>query len=254
MKNKFLYTTTCVLAAISLAACEPAVMKQEMDYSAANLNGFSQTTNDRLDSAAKQAARDGNITEAFHHYQKLYQNDARNPDTALAFAQVLRQMDNPDRAIIVLAPYIDIKEKKDGTYITAENPDILLEYAASTLAVGRYERAEMLLQELLRTPEGMELAPQAHNLIGISLDARGMHEQAEPYYRESIEIWVGNAVNPMNNLGLNLAHQGYFDEALTTLRQALVLEPSNQKVAANIDLVSDLKSSVSGRSAPTALK
>lgn len=253
MKNKFLYATTCLIAAVSLGACEPGVVKHEMEYSKASMSGFTQTTNERLDSAAKQAVRSGNITEAYHHYEKLYQNDSRNPEVALSFAQVLRQMNKAERAIIVLSPYVKIEEKKDGTFVTAENPDILLEYAASSLAVGRYDRAEMLLQELLRTPEGLELAPQAHNLIGISLDARGMHEGAEPYYRQAMELWIGDAVNPMNNLGLNLAHQGYFDEGLTVLRQALVLEPDNQKVAANIDLVADIKASVAGNKKPIAL-
>lgn len=243
--KKITYTSVCLLSALAITACEPAVVNQEMEYTKASFTGFSQTTNERLNSAAKQAVRDGNVTQALHHYEKLYQNDSRNPDTALSFAQVLRETNRPERAIMVLSPFVDISEKDGETLIVAQSPDILLEYAAATLAVGRYDRAEMLLQELLRTPEGLELAPQAHNLIGVSLDSRGMHKQAEPYYRTALEIWSGDAVNVMNNLGLNLAHQGYFDEALTMLRQALVLAPQNDKVAANIDLVTSLNTSVS---------
>ena len=242
----------CAVLSLGITACEPGVANKRMEYSRASMTGFSQTTNERLDSAAKQAVRDGNVAEAVHHYEELYRNDSSNPETALNYGQVLRQAGYPQRSLMVLSPFVKIDEDKKGILITAENPDILLEYASSTLAVGQYDRAEMLLQELLRTPEGLELAPQAHNLIGVSLDARGMHEEAEPYYRESIAIWSGDAANPMNNLGLNLAHQGYFDEALDVLRQALVLEPQNDKIAANIDLVSDLQGSQT-KIKPTAL-
>lgn len=254
LSKKITYTSMCAILALSVSACEPGVNAQRMEYSRASMTGFAQTTNERLDSVAKQAVRDGNPAQAVHHYEKLYTNDSKNPETALNYAQVLRQVGHADRALIVLSPFVKIEDKKDGTYITAENPDILLEYASATLAIGRYDRAEMLLQELLRTPEGLELAPQAHNLIGVSLDARAMHEEAEPYYREAIEIWSGSATNPLNNLGLNLAHQGYFEESLNVLQQALVMEPQNEKVAANIDLVRELRSSTTASAKPVALR
>ena len=59
-----------------------------------------------------------------------------------------------------------------------------------------------------------------------------------------MDLWIGAPVNVMNNLALNLAHQGYFDDSLNLLRQALVMEPDNDKVAANIDFVRGLQQAV----------
>ena len=78
----------------------------------------------------------------------------------------------------------------------------------------------------------------------MTLDARGRHDEAEPYYEQAMDLWQGEPVSVMNNLALNLAHQGYFDESLNLLRQALVIEPDSEKIAANIDFVRGLQASV----------
>ena len=246
MMKQLSYTKLLVsaIALFGLTACEPAVISQELQQTKEAYTGYSDSTAERLDSAAKQAVRDGDPNEAVQHYEKLYKLDSGNPDTVLNYAAVLRQTGNPERASVVLAPYVDVEDTKKGPIVTAESPDILLEYASAKLAMGEYEKAEILLQGLLMDPRAPELAPQAHNLIAVSLDSRGRYRDAEAYYEQAMDLWIGAPVNVMNNLALNLSHQGYFDDSLNLLRQALVMVPDNGKVAANIDFVRGLQQAV----------
>lgn len=211
-------------------------------------NPFSdKTTNERIESAAKQAVEDGNPQEALVFYERLYTKDA-NAENALNYAQVLRKTGNPGRASIVLAPFMEkipmvggeSKKKRD----TSHDPMMVLEYASATLENGNFERAEKLLKALLSSSEAASIYPQVRNLVGVSLDARGQHKQAEQYYRDAMETWEGRPITVMNNLALNLAHQGYFDEALNLLRQARVMSPEQEMIAANIKIVNSLQSAV----------
>lgn len=250
------FMMTACLVSLALAGCEGHGLKNQDPGTKNSLTAESETTNDRLDSAAKQAIADGNADEALVFYEKLYRQDSRNPETALHYAQVLRKTDNPQRAIFVLAPFVKTEDGKK-TSAQKKNADLYaklrLEHSAATLEVGRFEQAETQLQEMLNSPQSFGLQPQIHNLIGVSLDARGMHDNAEKHYRTAIEDWEGQPITAMNNLALNLAHQGYFDEAMTLLRKAYVMAPERDVIATNIDLISGLKASLPSQQ-PTSLQ
>lgn len=254
MKHPLLMTALCALGTVLLAACEPGIAQKDLEYSKATFTGHAQTTNEQLATRAKQAARDGDSAQALAHYERLYKTNGKNPETALDYAQILRETGAADRAVTVLGPFVKVENNQGETVIHAENPEILLEYASALLATGQYENAETVLQEIRKHGSDWPLAPQVHNLIGVSLDARGRHKEAESYYRQSIDLWQGQPVSVMNNLGLNLAHQGYFDRSLNYLRRALVMDPGQEKIAANIQMVTDIRNGVSrSNAAPVAL-
>ncbi|MGM0421560.1 MAG: tetratricopeptide repeat protein [Pseudomonadota bacterium] len=231
---------TAMVFCLALAGCEAHIDGQPTARQSEN----TETTNERLETAAKQAITDGNTDEALISYEKLYRQDSRDPQTALNYAYVLRKTGNAERAVLVLAPFVDAKDKKSADPV---DPLILLEHASSTLEMGRFKEAEGLLQDMLDSPDTVELDPQILNLIGVSMDAQGMHTVAEEYYREALEAWQGQPITVMNNLALNLTHQGYFDEALTLLRKAYVMAPERDIIAANIDLVTDLHKNIQSK-------
>jgi len=211
------------------------------------LSPNAKTTNDRLETVAKQALRDGSPEEALKFYEDAYKNASNDPDNALNYAQVLRKTGNPDRAVMVLAPHAKEMEnslkahQKNSRKKLKYDPMLMLEYASSNIESGHFERAEGTLQNILLVKDTEYLHPQVLNLIGVSMDARAMHQAAEPYYRDAMDIWQGEATTVMNNLALNLAHQGYFDESLTLLRQAHIMAPDKSRLSANIDLVTELQ-------------
>lgn len=261
--KKLALTTLTLVSCIALSACNVTTDDSMSNARTSSYNEggntttssifsnpFSdKTTNARIETAAKQAVADGNPEEALIFYERLYLKDAKL-DNALNYAQVLRKTGNPSRATMVLAPFIeDIgladtsskkKKGKKGEY----DPMLVLEYASATLETGKFERAESLLQTLLKEQKAAPLYPQIRNLIGVSMDARGQHKAAEPYYRDAMDTWEGRPITVMNNLALNLAHQGYFDEALSLLRQARVMSPQHTMIAENIKIVSSLQSAV----------
>lgn len=212
------------------------------------ITGYDKTTNQRISTAAKQAVADGNANEALVFYERLYLKDSSNLEHGLNYAQVLRKTANPQRAVMVLAPFIEKMEtetkKSKKKAKKNHDPLMVLEYASAILETGKFERAETYFAQLLTDPEATHIYPQVRNLIGVSLDARGYHKKAEAYYRDAMSTWEGQPISVMNNLALNLAHQGYFDEALNLLRQARVIAPGRQMIATNIDLITSLQSAV----------
>ena len=244
-KMNKLFTTLLVSASvIALGACEPQLVDQQFQKTEGLYSGYADTTSARLNTVAKQALEDNSPYEAVKQFERVYKIDSGNPRAALNYASALRLTGNPERASVVLAPFVEIARDNEKVMVDASSPDILLEYAAIQMSLGRYSEAEDLLHALASDTRAPELRPQALNLIGVTLDARGRHDEAEPYYEQAMDLWQGEPVSVMNNLALNLAHQGYFDESLNLLRQALVIEPDSEKIAANIDFVRGLQASV----------
>ena len=117
------------------------------------------------------------------------------------------------------------------------------EYAAASIETGDYDLAENLLNKVLEDKKAAPFHADAFNLLGIALDAKGQHKEAEQSYRQALDGWKGDPTSVMNNLGLCLASQGMFDESLTTLRKALIKAPHKEEIARNIKMVSDLRKS-----------
>ncbi len=81
--------------------------------------------------------------------------------------------------------------------------------------------------------------------MGVALDAQGEYRAAEEMLRQALESWEEEDTTPvMNNLALSLAHRGSFDESLTLLRQALILNPENPQVVRNLEVVENLRETI----------
>ena len=102
--NKLIIIAT--LAALSLSACAPSMMNDGPGADRFGPSHQALTTNERLMTEAKRAVADGNADEALQYYERLYKKDSNDADTALNYAQVLRKTGKPQRAALVLAPFI----------------------------------------------------------------------------------------------------------------------------------------------------
>lgn len=215
-----------------------------------SLQGQKAMTERRLTTAAVDAIHQGRTAEALDNYEKLYARNGGDADIAVNYAQLLRRTGSADQSLKVLSPFVKGKKKANAK---APLPMIKCEFAAGLIEKGRYAEAHTLLDTVLTAPESREFHADAAHLSGVALDAQGQHKAAERLFRQALENWQGDATSVMNNLGLNLASQGMFDEALNTLRKAQIMAPEKIEIARNIQIVSELRTAVVPK-APVDLK
>ncbi len=105
------------------------------------------------------------------------------------------------------------------------------------LGLGNYEFAENHAKEaIIQHPEDY----QAYQNLGIALDAKEMHTEAERAFRKGLEYWKGDPTTIMNNLALNLATQGFIDEAIEVLERAKALSPDRIEIERNLRIIRTL--------------
>lgn len=154
-----------------------------------------------------------------------YKRNSAAPEAALAYASALRKENYQDRAKTVLAPFA--REKK-------AIPGIKSEMAAIELALGNHDAAENYAKQAVVQDPADYLAYQN---LGVALDAKGMHPEAERAFRKGLESWKGDPTSIMNNLALNLATQGFIEEAVEILEKAKALNPDRIEIERNLRIV-----------------
>lgn len=221
MKNaRLLVSTLMMSSALMLAACQTT---------GTTGNGAQDPVNAALERATSEEPTDGGV-ESLASIERLYKKDNLNPNLAVRYSRALRENGRMTRAAMVLNPLMEAPKTKTAAVIT--------EYAAVQASMGNYEVAEKNARTaVLKDPN----SAQAYHVLGISLDAQGFHKQAEVAFRKALDSWSGDPSPVLNNLGLNLAAQGFLDEAISTLRRAASLSPNKQEIERNLRIVQALQ-------------
>lgn len=179
--------------------------------------------------AASEAPTDGGV-DSLATIERLYKRDSLNPDLAVRYSRALRDNGRMTRAAMVLNPLIENPKTKTLGVVT--------EFAAVQASMGNYELAEKNARAaVLMDPN----SAQAYHVLGIALDAQGFNKQAEVAFRKALDNWSGDPSPVLNNLGLNLAAQGFLDEAISTLRRAASLSPNKSEIERNLRIVQALQ-------------
>ena len=77
--------------------------------------------------------------------------------------------------------------------------------------------------------------------LGNALDAQEKYKEGEEAFRKALDLWQDDDKVPvMNNLALNLAAQGYTDQALSLLYDAQKLDPKRVEIERNIRIIRTL--------------
>lgn len=227
MNKKFLTTTIAISTMLLTAACQTTQPSPQADL-----------RSNKIDSALQRAAigaearggKKGSLTLN----ERLYKRNSNDPIAALNYSQSLRANDFVDRAALVIAPFAN-----------DENTPAALktEYSAIQLALGNHIAAEKYAQKaVLQNPED----PQAYHYLGIALDTQSKHKEAERAFRKGLDFWSGDPTPIMNNLALNLASQGFLDEAEEILTKAKAVAPGRIEIERNLRIVRALKESHGG--------
>lgn len=226
MKTEFLkrnLTRVLMVSAASfmLTACSATTQNQENRMA-------------KIDSVMARAAADahmkGQTEQSLMMVEQLYKRNSNNKDAALRYAHALRKEGYYNRAALVLKPFATSDELKDEA--------VSIEYASIHAAMGNYMDAESAARNaVLLAPE----SGQAYHVLGIALDAQGHHEQAQVAFEKGLDYWEGDPSPILNNMGLNLAAQGFLDEAIETLRKAMDTAPNREEIERNLRIVSALQ-------------
>ena len=225
-------TTTLVLATamVQLSACQTASSTQP------DVSKSSGEVSERIDAALEKAilnasqngSSSANLTANVIALEKQYKRNSTDPEVALAYAGGLRRVNLHDRAYMVLSPF---------TKTNTPHPDVNTEMSMIALGLGNYDSAEKHAQAaVIENPEDY----QAYQNLGIALDAKEMHPEAERAFRKGLEHWKGNPTTIMNNLALNLATQGFVDEAIEVLERAQTISPGRVEIERNLRIIRTL--------------
>jgi Flp pilus assembly protein TadD len=194
-----------------------------------------------LERAATQSSQNGDGRESLAIVEKLYK---RNPDDAaiaVRYARALREANRLNRASIIIAPFARDDRNPSAAART--------EFSAIQTSLGNYTVAEEYARKALAMNNRSAVA---YHMLGIALDAQGDHQNAEDAFRKGLELWEGDPAPILNNLGLNLAAQGFLDEAAEVLRKALATSPNREEIERNLRIVSALRES--GGRAPSYMQ
>ncbi len=207
-----------VIATTQLAACQTTSSE----------GNAKSSMNSAIEKAAFTAALKGSKDTALIALEKKYKRDSSNPATALDYARKLRQANYLDMASTILTPFA----KKGKAYAGVKTEMSMIE-----LALGNYDSAEKYAKDaVVQNPTDYE----AYQNIGIALDAKGMHPEAERAFRKGLDNWQGDPTTIMNNLALNLATQGFVDEAIEVLERAQALSPKRIELERNLRIIRTL--------------
>jgi Flp pilus assembly protein TadD len=203
---------------LALGACQTT--GQHMDAS----------TQSKIDALADSGSSMREDTTPLPVLEQMYKTNPSDPSVAVRYAHALREAGRLDRALMVVSSFAQDDKKPDF--------NAKLEYASIQAELGDYADSEaMARQAVLMNPD----SGQGYHVLGVALDAQGLHPQAEVAFRKALDHWEGDPSSLLNNLGLNLAAQGNIDEALETLRKAQAAAPDRVEIERNIRIVSALQ-------------
>jgi Flp pilus assembly protein TadD len=105
-----------------------------------------------------------------------------------------------------------------------------LSEAGALVQAGRLEEAETATRKLLTTnPKSAE----AHALLGVILDQRGVTNEAEKEYAAALRL-KPNLVSALSNLGVLLARTSRTTEAIASFEKVLVIDPRHERAIFNL--------------------
>lgn len=178
------------------------------------------------------AAQSDGFTKPLAYYEKRWAENKKDPYIATDYAKALRHNDQAQRALTMLARYAKASDAP---------VEAIVEFAADSAATGNYVSALHYAEVAV---EKDPTNPHAQMIYGIALDATGEHTRAEAAHREALKYWAGDPAVLLSNLALSLAHQGFLDQALDTMREAHSLSPEREDIARNVDILTELHHNV----------
>lgn len=111
-------------------------------------------------------------------------------------------------------------------------PDTAIQMAGKLYSAGNFAQAEKVCRQLLASRPG---SADAHNILGVTLQALGRGEEAVESLKRAVELAPGSA-SIHANLGEILRQQGKTEEAAEALEKAVELDGNNGQALNNLGI------------------
>jgi len=196
------------------------------DTAQSNLSANAEALPGVIQQAAQQSEGQGNYAEAAAYWSLLHYRDPQNETVAINYAEALRKSDAAEQALAVLKPY---SEPETAT------PAALIAFAKANLQAGKLAAA---LQSARWAVDADPQHAEAYNVLGITLDAIGKHDEAQAAYQSALATGIPDSHRTLNNLAMSYAQSGELTKAQTNLEQAQKLAADDPTVQANLALIS----------------
>ena len=157
-----------------------------------------------------------------------YRANPKDPDVAIAYAQVLRAQDQRAQAVAVL---------EQSAMMNPDNNAVLGAFGRALADVGNYKQALDVLGRA-HTPDQPDW--RILSVQGAVMDQMGRHAEAQRYYLTALKI-VPEEPSVLSNLGLSYALSKDLAKAEQTLKRAAAKPPVDSRVRQNLALVVGLR-------------
>ncbi len=157
-----------------------------------------------------------------------YKANPKDPDIAIAYAQVLRTQDQRAQAVAVL---------EQSAMMNPDNNAVLGAFGRALADVGNYKQA---LDVLGRAHSPDQPDWRILSVQGAVMDQLGRHPEAQRYYLTALKI-VPEESSVLSNLGLSYALSKDLAKAEATLKRAAAKPPVDARVRQNLALVVGLR-------------
>ncbi|MBI1338853.1 tetratricopeptide repeat protein [bacterium] len=157
-------------------------------------------------------------------WNKEYENNPNDYESALKLANVLRAIGSTQRAADVAAQALALKPGDVG---------LTMVLAQAALDLGRPETA---VPALANAEAAGSDDWRMMSLIGVTMDALGQHVGAQGYYLKALALSPDNP-SVLSNYGLSLALSGKAKEAEEKLRIAAAAPGADARVRQNLSLI-----------------
>lgn len=171
----------------------------------------------------------GETRDSLSSAESAYTGNSKDAEAIVRYGKALREAGDTRKARTLLQQVSD--NTQVGTLANAE-------LSAAYLSEGSFSLAESSAKKAIKQ-DGKNY--RAWRNLGNALDAQEKYKEGEAAFRKSMELWKGDDKVPvMNNLALNLAAQGYTDQALTLLYDAKKIDPDRVEIERNIRIIRTL--------------
>jgi Tfp pilus assembly protein PilF len=126
----------------------------------------------------------------------------------------------------------DSRDPDDSKVITSGSAKDHLDAGRELLLAGRLNQA---IAELSTATSLDPKLSEAHNLLGVAFDQKGLSERARESYERAVKAEPEDA-QTLNNLGFSLYQSGNYRAAIDKLKRAAKLAPTDERILNNLGL------------------
>jgi Tfp pilus assembly protein PilF len=123
--------------------------------------------------------------------------------------------------------------------VNADQKQVISGTAREHLAAGRaFLKDSQLNEAIAELSTAVSLDPklaEAHSLLAVAFDQKGLHDRAKESYEKAIKAQPEDA-QALNNLGFSLYQNGNYRAAVDRLKRAVKLAPKDERILNNLGL------------------